>query len=187
MPTQLIQDMRVLELIIVIFHFYVTSVTLHKSLCCHFSDLTQKFVLSLRWPYTTVCSQCTRDVNYRASYRSISAGPVIGSGIQGQLSVHFCGASYRFGYTGPVIGPDLQGQLSVQNWGSVIGPFLQSQLSVHIYKASDRFISTGPVIGLRLQGQWSVQIYRASYRSISVSLDTGRFTSQAQMHESQIK
>ena len=83
------------------------------------------------------------------------------SKLQGQLSVHFCRASYRFEYTGPVIGPDLQGQLSVQNWGSVIGPFLQSQLSVYVYKAS--------------------------YRSISVSLDSGRFTSQAQMHESQIK
>ena len=117
----------------------VTAVTLHKSLFCHFHDLTQEFVLSLRWPYTrVVLSSLVRWI----------AGPVIGPDLQGQLPVQTYRASYRSRPTGPVIGPDLQGQLSVQT-----------------YRASYRYRPTGPVIGPDLQGQFSVQIYRASYRS----------------------
>ena len=185
---------------------FVTLVTLY-SLFCHFGNLTQEHVLSLRWPSTKVYSVTSviyykslflihlwgelkgqlSVQAYRTSYQSRSSGPVIGPDLQSQLSVQIFGARYRSRPTGPVIGPDLEGQLSAQIYkasgqstptGPVIGPRLQGQLSVQIYRASDRCISSGLVIGPFLHGQLSVHFFRASYRSNPVSLDNiGRFTS----------
>ena len=53
----------------------VASVTLDKSLFCHFSDLLQEFILNL--PVGELQGQLSAQT-YRASYRSKSTGPVIG-------------------------------------------------------------------------------------------------------------
>ena len=77
---------------------FVTSVTLHKSLFCHFGG------------YTQVCSWFW-EVNF--SYRSISIWPAIVSDQQGQWSVQIYRASDWSISSGPVIGLFLQGLLSV--------------------------------------------------------------------------
>ena len=138
--------MRVLGIIIVICHL-----NLQKS-CLSLWRLYILFVLSLRWPYTTICFVTSAtlykslfgnfgdqpqefvlnspEVNYRASYQSRSTGPIIGLSLQGQLSVQTYSVIYRSRPTGPV--------------------------SVQIYRASYRYRSSGPVIGPRLQGQLPV-------------------------------
>ena len=68
----------------------VTSGTLHKSLFCHFVDLIQKFFLI--YPLGDLQGQLSVRF-YKASYRSVSTGPVIRPVLQGQLSVHFFRAS----------------------------------------------------------------------------------------------
>ena len=142
--------MRVLGIIIVICHL-----NLQKS-CLSLWRLHILFVLSLRWPYTTICFVTSAtlykslfgnfgdqpqefvlnspEVNYRASYQSRSTGPIIGLSLQGQLSVQTYSAIYRSRPTGPVISSDLQGQLSVQifrasYWSTSSGPVTSAFLS----------------------------------------------------------
>ena len=109
--------MRVLELIIIIRVVlpsnlnkvcYVTLVTQHKRLFCHFGNPTQQFVLN------------SPERNCRASYRSIPTEPVIDPFLLGQITVQRS--------TGAAIDPDLQSQLSVQIYKTSYDPDLHGEL-----------------------------------------------------------
>ena len=76
---------------------------------------TQELSITLVTLYS-VCS-VTLETKHKSLFlispKDENTGPVIGSCLQGQLSVHFYKASYQSRTAGPVIGPFLQGQLSI--------------------------------------------------------------------------